>query len=469
MLACGATRVLTAALAGEIPRIFAVGVDGTVIVGSLLLVLITGVLFGMVPALRSRRPALQELLAEGSRSSAGRGRQRLQGGLVIVEMTLTLVLLIGAGLMTRSFVQISGAEIGLVPENVLTLDINLPEARYPEPARRTAFYFDLLDRIRTLPGVVSAATTYILPFGPISWEQPFHVEESPPPDGEGARFAAMSAVSADYFRTMGISLLAGREFTRSDDGTGEQRAVIVDEQIAAHYWPGENPLGKRLAFGPHDMPEPVWMEVVGVVDHITLFDVTAQSTWQMYRPHAQINALGYQLVVKTAADPLDLVEPIREQILALDPELPIARIQAMEEYIRASNQQNALLAILFAIFGGAALLLAAVGIYSVVSFATVERRHEIGIRMALGARRDHLLGMIIGQGLMKVGIGIGIGLPLAALLGMLSRTQLFEVSVIDPVTFVAAPLFLGVIAVVATWIPAWRTTRVNPVESLRPE
>jgi len=295
------------------------------------------------------------------------------------------------------------------------------------------------------------------------------VEGFPPPENEGAIFAEMSAVSADYFRTMGIALLSGREFTRADDGTENQRSVIVDEQIAAHYWPGENPLGKRLAFGPHTIPDPVWMEVVGVVDHIKLNGVTEESRWQIYRPHAQINALGYCLVVKTAGDPLGLVEPIRDQILALDPDQPIAQVRTMEEYVRASTERSGFITILLAIFAGAALLLAAVGIYGVMAFATAERRHEIGIRMALGARRDHLLGMVIRQGLLKVAIGIAIGLPLAAIIGILFHSQLFGVPAIDPVTFVLAPIFLCIIAVLATWVPAWRTTLVDPVESLRQE
>ncbi len=468
-LAFGTTRILATTLAGEIPRIFTISVDFTVIAGTLLIALLTGLLFGLAPALKARRPALQEFLKEGTRSSAGRGRQRLQGGLVVIEMTLALVLLTGAGLMLRSFAQMTGAETGLEADNVLSMEIDLPGAKYPDEARRLAFYYDLLDRVRALPGVVSAATTYVLPLGRDNWQNSFHVEGHPPPENEGGIFAEMSAVSADYFRTMGIALLAGREFTREDDGTGNRLTVIVDEQVAEHYWPGESPLGKRLAFGSFDDPDPDWLEVVGVVDHVKLNGVAEQSRWQIYIPHALDNDLGYYLVAKTAGDPLALVEPIRDQVLKLDPEQPISQVRTMEDYRRASTEESGFITLLLGLFAGAALLLAAVGIYGVMAFATTQRRHEIGIRMALGARSPNLLGMVIGQGLLKVAIGIGIGLPLAGALGIVYRSQLFGVAAIDPVTFIAAPVFLALVAIVAVWAPAWRTTRIDPVETLRQE
>jgi len=462
-----ATRAVVRLRPEQILPVFQVGIDARVVVVTLAVALVTGVVFGLVPALRAMRPNLVEHLKEGARSSGGVGRNRARSALVVAEVSLAVALLVAAGLTIRSLERMVHADLGFEAENVLSVKINLPEARYSGTPERTSFFHELLDRVRALPGVQSAATTYVLPVAPGGSQSSFHVEGEPPEEGGASTFGEFSAVSTGYFETMGIPLIAGRDVSRAD-GPEAPPVVIVDEAVAQRYWPNADPLGKRLKFGDYDTDTP-WMEVIGVAGHVQVNGALEDALPQIYRPHWQDNDDSYFLVVETVGESSAMVEPIRQAVLAIDPSQPISSTNAMTEYVAASTDDGEFLALLLGIFAGAALLLAAVGIYGVMAQATAERRHEIGVRIALGATDRKVLGMIVRQGMVRVGVGIVFGLVLAAALGRLMAGRLFGVSALDPMTFVVAPLFLAAVALAANLVPARQALSVDPVHALHAE
>jgi putative ABC transport system permease protein len=450
-----------------ISPIFDVGIDARVVGATLGVVLITGVFFGLLPALRSVRPDLVEHLKEGSRSSGSVGRNRARSALVIAEVGLAVALLVAAGLTLRSFGVMLSTSPGFEPENVLSVEISLPSARYPDAEPRTAFFQELLDRVRVLPGVRSAATTYVAPVGPGGWQTAFHVEGEPPEENGVYTYAEVSSVSTDYFSTLGIPRHSGREFTRRDDSDAPP-VVIIDDVLAGRYWPGEDPIGRRMKFGNFDSPNP-WMEVVGVVGNVKVNGVVEDALPQFYIPHWQDNDRSYFLVAKAEGDPTALIEPIRRAVLSIDPAQPLASVNTMDAYIGASTEDGRFQALLFAIFAVAALALAAVGLYGVMAQATAERTHEIGVRVALGATGGEVVGLVVRQGMARVAVGIALGLLIAAAIGRLMASELFGVSALDPAAFVAAPIFLGAVALAATLVPARRALKVDPIQALHTE
>ena len=466
-LAVFGVRGLTALLAEQIPPVFHVGLDIRVVGVLLAVSLATGLLFGLPPAVRLGRSELQEFLKEGARTGLGLGRSRFRSFLVVAEVSLAVALLVGAGLTLRSFSRVAGTDPGVDPENVLVVELSLPETRYGEPQERSAFYARLLDRIRAEPGVVSAATAYNIPLGPGGWQNAYHVEGEPPEEGAQYSFSEVNAVSTDYFRTMGIPLRRGREFTRDDDADAPE-VLIVGEAMADRYWPGENPIGKRVKWGTF-VSEDEWMEVVGVVGEVKVDGVREDALPQLYIPHWQDNDSGYYLVLKTRQHPLDLAETVRRAVLELDPAQPLASVGTMEGYARETTRSAELMALLMALLGGAAVLLAAVGIYGVMAQMTAERRHEIGVRVALGARGNQVLAMVLRQGLATVFLGIVLGLGLAVAVGRSMASQLYQVSALDPVTFIATPLLVIGVAMAANLLPARRATKVDPVRALQAE
>lgn len=466
-LAVFGVRGLTALLAEQIPPVFHVGLDIRVVGVLLAVSLATGLLFGLPPAIRLGRSELQEFLKEGARTGLGLGRTRFRSFLVVAEVSLAVALLVGAGLTLRSFSRVAGTDPGIDPENVLVVELNLPETRYGEPQERSAFYARLLDRIRAEPGIVSAATAYNIPLGPGGWQNAYHVEGEPPEEGAQYSFSEVNAVSTDYFRTMGIPLLRGREFTRDDDADAPE-VLIVGEAMADRYWPGEDPIGKRVKWGTF-VSEGEWMEVVGVVGEVKVDGVREDALPQLYIPHWQDNDSGYYLVLKTRQHPLDLAETVRRAVLELDPAQPLASVGTMEGYARETTRSAELMALLMALLGGAAVLLAAVGIYGVMAQMTAERRHEIGVRVALGARGSQVLAMVLRQGLATVFLGIVLGLGLAVAVGRSMASQLYQVSALDPVTFIATPLLVIGVAMAANLLPARRATKVDPVRALQAE
>jgi len=466
-IAAFAIDALVQLRADAISPLFQVGIDVRVVVVTLAVALMTGVLFGLMPALRSVRPDVVESLKEGGRTSGSVGRNRARTALVVAEVGLAVALLVAAGLTIRSFLKMTNTNPGFAPESVLSVEINLPTARYPEEAQRTAFYYDLLDRVRALPGVRSAATSYVLPMAPGGWQTAYHAEgESPEEDGVYT-FAEVSSVSADYFATMGIPQPRGRDFTRRD-GEPAPPVVIIDEVMAQRYWPNEDPIGKRIKFGTFES-ENEWMEVVGVAGHVKVNGVISDALPQFYIPHGQHNERGYYLVVSAVGDPTMLAESIRRAVLEIDPAQPIASVNTMDEYVRTSSADDEFQALLLGIFAAVALVLAAVGIYGVMAQATAERTHEIGVRIALGATEQEVLGMIVRQGMTRVAFGVAMGLGLAVVIGRIMAGSLFGVSALDPATFVVAPLFLSAVALAASLVPARRAVAVDPVRALQTE
>jgi len=467
MVASEATRAVAALRGDQISSIFEIGIDVRVVVATLIVALVTGLVFGLVPALRSIRPNLVEHLKEGSRSSVGLARNKLRSALVVAEVSLAVALLVAAGLTVRSFLEMTRTSPGIDAENVLSVEIVLPAARYPEESQRTGFYHELLDRARALPGVRSAATTYVVPVGPGGRQSDFHAEGQPPEEAGVYTFAEVSAVSTDYFATMGIPMFRGREFTRQD-GPDAQPVIIIDDVLAERYWPNEDAIGKRIKFGNYDS-EHEWMEVVGVVGHVKVNGVVREALPQFYIPHWQDNDRGYYLVVKSAGDPSLLIEPIRREVLAIDSAQPVAEVSTLREYVRASTKDGRFQATLLTIFAVVALILAAVGIYGVMAQATAERTHEIGVRVALGATDGEVLGLIVRQGMVRVALGVAVGLALAVAIGRLMAGGLFGVSALDPATFVLAPLFLSAVALTASLVPARRAMGMDPVRALQSE
>ena len=466
-VASEATRAVAALRGDQISSIFEIGIDVRVVAATLIVALVTGLVFGLVPALRSIRPNLVEHLKEGGRSSVGLARNKLRSALVVAEVSLAVALLVAAGLTVRSFREMTRTSPGIDAENVLSVEIVLPAARYPEEIQRTGFYHELLDRARALPGVRSAATTYVVPVGPGGWQTAFHAEGQPPEEGGVYTFAEVSAVSADYFGTMGIPMFRGREFTRQD-GPDAQPVIIIDDVLAQRYWPNEDAIGKRIKFGNYDS-EHEWMQVVGVVGHVKVNGVVREALPQFYIPHWQDNDRGYYLVVKSSGDPSLLIEPIRREVLAIDPAQPVAEVSTLAEYVRASTEDGQFQATLLTIFAVVALILAAVGIYGVMAQATAERTHEIGVRVALGATDGEVLGLVVRQGMGRVALGVAVGLALAVAIGRLMAGSLFGVSALDPATFILAPLFLSAVALAASLVPARRAMGVDPVRALQAE
>jgi putative ABC transport system permease protein len=410
---------------------------------------------------------LREVLKEGVRTAGGAGRTRFRNGLVVAEVSLAVALLVGAGLTLRSFSMVMSTSPGLDPFRVLVTEVNLPESRYAEEVDRTAFFTQLLDRVRALSGVESAATSYNVPLGPGGWQNAYHVEGEPPEEGGQYTFSETNAVSTGYFLAMGIPLLRGREFTRQDNSEAPAVAIVGESFVEKH-WSGEDPIGKRFKWGAFETDSD-WREVVGVAGEVKVNGVRNETFPQIYLPHWQDNDDAYYLVIKTRTDPLALAEAVRRQVLDLDPSIPLASVGTMERYSRETTRSSELLAILMAIFALGAVLLAGVGIYGVMAQMTAERKHEIGIRVALGARDGQVLGLVFRQGLVTAGLGITLGLGLAVIVGRFVSTQLFLVSALDPLTFGVTPLLVVCVAMAANLIPARRATRVDPVRALQVE
>jgi putative ABC transport system permease protein len=479
-LAYAMTQVLVSELGATLPRLSQCAVDHRAAIVALGVSLFTGCIFGLIPALKAMRTEAQDALRTRGSSVAGGARHRMRSGLVIVEVGLALALLVGAGLTIRTFWNLIHTSPGLDPRGVLATEIALPDSldsKYFPPKTEDGydltfllgFYNGLLDEVRAMPGVESAATVWMLPFARGGWQPYFHVEGWPEEEPGQAAVAEGTTVSPGYFRTMGIPLIEGRDFNVHDT-TDTPFVAIVDEKIAARYWPGESPLGKRLKLGDHASDRP-WLEVIGVVGHVKFRGVQEEVRSQIYIPEMQhYNGLfRYNIVARTTGEPTALMEPIRRAVMAMDPELPISSFRTMEDYVGATTQQGRLVAGLLGLFAATALILAGVGLYGVMSGVTAERTHEIAVRMAIGARGGQVVRMILRQAMTSVAVGTAFGLTLSMILSRLAESQLFGITHLDPATYVGAFLFLTVVAILASAVPAFRATTVDPMSELRTE
>jgi putative ABC transport system permease protein len=449
----------------NLPRADEIGIDGRVFGFTLLVSLGAGAVFGLLPALQASNAPLNEALKEGGRGSSGSRRHHLRNLLVVSEVALALVLLVGAGLMLRSFIRLISVDPGLDPQNVLTADIMLPRGKYAPP-QQAVFFQRLLERLRAVPGVQSAGAVYPLPLSGGEEGTGFDIEGQPPAPGE-QRAAGQRWVSTDYFKALDIQLQKGRVFTESD-GAGAPPVLVINDAMARQYWPNEDPIGRRINFERRD-GQPVWREIIGVVGDVRHTALDKRSGPEIYLPITQNPWPFMTLVVRTDGASMNFVAAVRGQVLAIDKGLPISNIHTMEELLERSVSQPRFNLALLAIFAGVALLLAAVGIYGVMSYLVTERTHEIGVRMALGAQARDVLKLVIRQGMTLTLAGVALGLITAFGLTRLIKSLLFGVSATDPMTFAVIAILLAGVALLACWIPARRAAKVDPMIALRYE
>jgi putative ABC transport system permease protein len=447
----------------DLPRAKDVALDGRVLGFTLVVTLMTGIIFGLVPALQASSTNLNETLKEGGRGTTG-GHHRVRGSLVIVEVALALVLLVCSGLMIRSFIRLQQVNPGFNPNNALAVNISLPGRKYPNEDQYSTFFAQLIEKTSALPGVIAVGASQSLPIQG-DYLLGFNIQGRPPdPPGED-KSTNYYAVTPDYFKAMGIPLLGGRLFTEQDNKNAH-RVAIINETMARTYFPDEDPIGKgiNVTNGPER-----FREIVGIVGDVKQYGLAQPTTLQAYEPYLQNPFSGMTLVTRTEGNPAALSGAIRIQVLALDKEQPVSRIRTLDQIISGSVQQQRFTMLLLGVFAGVALILAAVGLYGVMSYAVTQRTHEIGIRMALGANAGNVLGLVVGHGMMLALIGVAIGLAGAFAVTRLMSKLLFAVSTTDPVTFAGISVLLTGVALGACLVPARRAIKVDPMTALRHE
>jgi putative ABC transport system permease protein len=464
VIASWGIRGLIASLPAEsLPRLNEVGIDKTVLAFTALIALLTGVVCGLAPALRAFRTDLQETLKSGGRgSTAGRPEHRTRSLLVISEVALALMLLVGAGLMLRTFEQLEAVDPGFDPHHLLTLEVAAAGKSYRTGPSRIRFFDQLRPRLEAVPGVESVSFINHLPVSGDIWTLGIIIYGRPDPPPGQQPTAAYRVVQPGYFATMKIHMLEGRDFN-SHDLRDTTPVAIVNEGLAKHHWPGEDAMGQRLRLGAN------WLTIVGVIKNVKQTDWTQNPDDEIYLPYAQSDAqFGYMtLVMRAHGDPLALSTPVEEQVRALDKDVPIAHVQSMEQVIADKLWRGRLAMTLLGLFAAVAVTLAALGIYGAISYSVSQRTGEIGIRMALGADSGDVLRMVLRQGLMTVGIGVVVGLCGAWILTRTLGTMLYGVTATDPITFVAVPVLLTALSTVACCLPALRASKVDPVTALK--
>jgi putative ABC transport system permease protein len=478
LLALWGTDSLIAGSPRNIPRLAETHADTQVLAFTAVISLLTGFFFGLLPALQASSPDLNQTLKEGGWSSAGGyARKGVRSMLVISEVTLTLMLMIAAGLMIKSFFNMQKVDFGFNPDRVLTVRVSLPETSYGEDRKVVSFYQQVFERIKALPGVQTVGATHALPLTDFTSVRPFLVEGRPFPPAGKELIAHYRIISPDYFKALGIRLVKGREFSEHDTAESPQ-VVIVSETLARHVWPTEDPIGRRITVGG---TRNIWGEVVGVVRDVRHFGLSREPAPELYWAYPQVSAFpgpvqnlrrlrrSLTLVVRTASDPMGIVPAIRSSVLSVDRGQPVFDARTMRQVLSASLAQPRFTAFLLGTFALVALTLAALGIYGVIAHSVLGRTHEIGIRMALGAVRRDILGLMLRQGMVPVLLGVAIGLTGAFALTRLMSTLLYGVKPADPATYGVISLLVAGVAMLACYIPARRATKVDPMAALRYE
>jgi putative ABC transport system permease protein len=485
LLATWGLDALLALMPTGVPQLLLTNIklDSTVVAFTAGVSALTGLLFGLAPALQISKTDLNESLKEGGRSGSGGTRQYVRNTLVVAEVAISLLLLVGAGLLVKSFLNLKESDLGFNPERVLTARVALPEKRYPDSQKIENFFNALLARVRQLPGVESAGLTVGIPMnGGI--ESSITVEGKEVTDIRETVVAVNLAVSADYFKTMQIPLVAGRYFTEQDRGDAPFVAVI-DDMMAARFFPNESPLGKRIRYGTASAPAGMpWMQIVGVVKHVKHYGPNEDGRVEIYRPFTQLPFMpppagqtgppptiprGPILVVRTTGEPTAMTASIRNAVFEIDRDQPIAFVRSMDEIVQQTIGPQRFATWLLAAFSATALLLAALGIYGVMAYSVTQRTHEIGVRMALGADRRDVLRLIVGQGMKLTVIGVALGLVGAFAATRLMSTLLYGVSAKDPAIYGGVAALLAGVALFSCLLPARRATRVDPMVALRYE
>lgn len=446
------------------PGIDQIAIDRYVLGFTVLIAAATGIVFGLAPALQLSKVDLNRSLKDTGKGTPGGMRGgRLRAALVIGEVALALLLLIGSGLLVKSFVLLQRVDPGFNPDHVVTLRLILNRTAYPNTPQLVNFYSQLLDRVKATPGVQSAATISTLPLSGNQSDTNFLIEGRPAPPPNQEPSAWFNSISPDYFQTMQLRLIKGRAFSENDNEKSPLVAII-SEAMARKFWPNEDPLGKRIGRGPDK-----WREIIGVVRDVKHFSLDSEAPATMYFPMRQVPARGMNLVVRTSPDPLSMAPALRQQVWAGDRNLAIANLGTMNDVVSSSINQQRFILSLLACFAALALILAAVGIYGVMSYAVTQRTHEIGIRMALGARVGDVLRLVFRQGLALTLVGVALGMVLAFGLTRLMKSLLFDVTPTDAMTFAMVAVALVVVALFACLVPARRATKVDPLVALRYE
>jgi putative ABC transport system permease protein len=456
-----------------------VGLDLAALAFTMAVTIGSAILFSLAPALRQRQPRHHEVLRAGTRATADRPQRRLRALLVVAEVALALVLLVAAGLMTRSLLRLQNVDPGFSPAGVLSVQVSLPRAAYASAARQAAFYGAALAGLRALPGVTGAAASDYVPFTGPDGRTGFYIEGRPDPVRGDQQQVHHRGISNDYFTVMGIPLATGRAFSTDDRAEG-LKVAIVNETMARIYWPGENPVGRRLAldietlrFFPNRAPErhiPGGMrEIVGVVKDIRSSSLQSQPVPEMYIPYVQRSVTEMTLIARTTGDPLALAAPVRELIRSIDPNQPVGHIETVSSLLASSIAQPRAHSALLSAFAAVALTLAMIGVFGLLAYDVAQRTPELGIRLALGGQPRDLRAMILKNGLQLVSTGLLLGIPLAIAAGTWLHSVLFEVSPADPVTLVTAAGTLLAVSLIACAIPARRATQIDPMVALRTE
>jgi putative ABC transport system permease protein len=450
LLAAWGVQSLLALAPEDLPRVRDVALDGRVVGFTLLVTLMTGIIFGVVPALQASRPNLNETLKEGGRGTTG-GHHRVRSSLVITEVALSLVLLVGAGLLIRSFMRLQQVNPGFNSNNAMALSISLPGRKYQNRDQYAAFFNPLIEKIAALPGVVAVGAAQSLPIQD-DFLVGFRIQGRPPDPPGAGKSTNYYAVTPDYFKAMGIPLVRGRLFTEQDISTAPG-VVVINETMASTYFPDEDPIGKQILVtqGPDK-----FREIVGIVGDVKQYGLARPTTLQTYEPFAQMPFSGMTLVVRAEGNPTTLTGAVRSEVLSIDKEQPVSRIRTLDQITSGSVAQQRFTMLLLGVFAMVALVLAAVGLYGVMSYAVTQRSHEIGIRMALGANTGNVLRLVVGHGM------------LLALMRLMSGL-VFGVSTTDPLTFVGISVLLAGVALGACLVPARRAMKVDPMVALRYE
>lgn len=465
LVAVAGVNLLVSISPQSIPLSSQLGLDGRVIAFTLVVSFLTVIIFGLVPALQSSKVDLSNAIKEGGSRGTTSSGLRLRNILVVSELVLAVVLLVGAGLMVKSFMRLQNVDLGFNPNNVLSFQYTLPASKYTEDDQIINFNMQLMERLRALPGVESVSGASALPLGKQSNYTSFTIDGQPPlPPGEFL-LSEHIGVFPDYFKTMRVQLRQGRDFTPQDTMKSHQ-VVIINEAMANQFWPNENPIGKTIKI---DYDQGVSREIIGIVNNIKNFSVDTPPKAEMYVSQVQFPFYSTFLVVHGKGDPKDMVMPVTRTVAGLDKDQPIYNVKPMTEVLNASMARQRFTMLLMSCFAALAATLAAIGLYGVMSYSVSLRTQEMGIRMALGSQRKDILKLVIGHGLKLAFIGVGIGLIIALGLTRLLQSLLFGISATDPVTFIAIALLLAFVAVLASIIPARRAMRVDPMVALRYE
>ncbi|HKG23909.1 MAG TPA: FtsX-like permease family protein, partial [Blastocatellia bacterium] len=425
--------------------------------------------FGLAPALQASRCDLSENLKEGARGSTGVHGNRVRSLLVVAEVSLSLILLIGAALIIKSFLQLLKVDPGFNPQNVVTMTINIPDSRYSTDDRQREFYHQVIERIKALPGAEAVGAVSQLPLAGGEEVDGFVIEGRPLPTSiADTPLGDQRVIDESYFNVMRIPLLAGRYFTERDN-LKSPLVAIISSGLARRYFPGENPIGKRIKIDAFNAPDVPWTEIVGVVGDVKHSSLDLESRPQYYLPYYQAVFSNMSFAVRTSLDPASLIAGMRDALWAVDKDQPITDTRTMGQYLDKAVSQKRFSVMLLGLFAGLAIILAAVGIYGVVSYSVTQRTHEIGIRMALGAQSVDVLRLVVGQGLALTLAGVVLGLAAAFGLTRLIASLLFGVSASDPFIFAAVPLFMIGVALLASYLPARRAMKLDPMIALRYE